>query len=90
MYRLATTKQFEKDYRLCNKRGYKMRLLNAILRELETTGSVPAKHRPHKLIGNYKDYWECHIQSDWLLIWLVHNETDIIELIRTGTHSDLF
>jgi mRNA interferase YafQ len=90
MYRLTTTKQFEKDYKLCNKRGYKLRLLNTLLRELETTGSVPVKHRPRKLIGNYKDCWECHIQSDWLLTWLVNNETDIIELIRTGTHSDLF
>jgi len=90
MYNLTTTRQFEKDYKLCKKRGYKMSLFNSMLKELANTVSVPAKHKPHKLTGNYKDCWECHIQSDWLLIWLIDNETNAIQLIRTGTHSDLF
>jgi len=31
---------------------------------------------------------DCHIESDWLLIW--KEETDVIKLIRTGSHSELF
>ncbi len=69
MYKLTTTKQFEKDYKLCKKRGYRMTLINMIFLELERSGTVPAKNKPHKLTGNYNGFKECHIQPDWLLIW---------------------
>lgn len=52
MYQLATIKQFEKDYKLCKKRGYKMELLNSIFLLLEQNGSLPAKYKSHKT------YWK--------------------------------
>ncbi len=90
MYKLNTTRQFSKDYKLCQKRKLKMELLNAIFIQLEETGKIPAQNKPHKLGGNYAGFWECHIQSDWLLIWLQDDKNKVIELTRTGTHSDLF
>lgn len=90
MYQLTTTKQFEKDYKLCKKRGYKLNLLNSLILQLEKTGNVPVKNKPHKLTGNYVGFKECHIQPDWLLIWFQNEAAKIIELTRTGTHSDLF
>jgi mRNA interferase YafQ len=90
MYSLNTTNQFEKDYNLCKKRGYKVEFLNSIFLLLEEKGSLPLKYKPHKLTGNYKGFWECHIQADWLLIWLQDDTTKNITLTRTGTHSDLF
>jgi mRNA interferase YafQ len=68
MFTLSTTKQFERDFRLCKKRGYRMQLLQKVLADLELSGTVSSNHRPHKLIGNYNNFWECHIQPDWLLI----------------------
>lgn len=88
MFTLTTTRQFEKDFKLCKKRGYKIQQLLKIFSELENSGIVPSKYRPHKLIGNYNGYWECHIQPDWLLIWYMKGNE--IVLTRTGTHSDLF
>jgi len=67
-----------------------MDLLHAIFIQLEQTGSLPSKYKPHKLTGNYKAFWECHLQPDWLLIWLQDDDAFQIELVRTGTHSDLF
>ena len=90
MYQLTSTNQFEKDYKLCKKRGYKMELLNVIFQNLEQTGSIPPKYKPHKLSRNYKDFWECHIKPDWLLIWHQEESSKTITLTRTGTHSDLF
>ncbi|HEY5510370.1 MAG TPA: type II toxin-antitoxin system YafQ family toxin [Prolixibacteraceae bacterium] len=46
--------------------------------------------KAHLLSGNYNGYWECHIKPDWLLIWRQDDKTKVIELVRTGTHSDLF
>ena len=67
-----------------------MELINALFMQLEQKGSVAPKYNPHKLTGNYRGFWECHIQPDWLLIWLHNNETKSIQLTRTGTNSDLF
>ena len=50
-------------------------------------------HRPHKLIGNWKGYMECHIvsiSSNWILIYKIEEKGGILNLARTGTHSDLF
>ncbi|WP_407403361.1 type II toxin-antitoxin system YafQ family toxin [Sodaliphilus sp.] len=48
---------------------------------------LPATYRPHKLIGDYKNCMECHIKGDFLLIWF---NGDVIELVRLGSHSELF
>jgi mRNA interferase YafQ len=46
------------------------------------------KHRDHQLKGVFRDCRECHIEPDWLLIYRI--EGDVLQLVRTGTHSDLF
>ncbi|MGZ3633220.1 MAG: type II toxin-antitoxin system YafQ family toxin [Parachlamydiaceae bacterium] len=46
------------------------------------------KHRNHRLIGNFKGRWECHIEPDWLLVYL-KTPTEII-FERTDSHADLF
>lgn len=53
---------------------------------------LPEAYRDHALVNsrNYKGMRECHIQPDWLLVYKVIHETLILELIRTGSHSDLF
>ncbi|MBI3419372.1 MAG: type II toxin-antitoxin system YafQ family toxin [Proteobacteria bacterium] len=88
MKTLHTSSQFRKDFKLAEKRGKDMRKLQAILDLLATDTALPSRCRPHKLSGDYAGYWECHIEPDWLLIY--HIGLQIIELARTGTHSDMF
>ncbi len=90
MYKLSSTNQFEKDYKLCKKRNYKLELLHTVFGHLEKNGFLSAKYKPHKLTGNYEGFWECHIRPDWLLIWLQNDDLITITLTRTGTHADLF
>jgi len=90
MYQLEQTGKFKKDIKLAKKRGLDMRLLDEIVTQLVEKGSLPAKNKPHKLTGNYKGFWECHIQPDWLLVWKQDDTIRLITLTRTGTHSDLF
>jgi len=90
MYQLEQTGKFKKDIKLAKKRGLDMRLLDEVVTHLVEEGTLPKKNKPHKLIGNYKGFWECHIQPDWLLVWEQDDTIRLITLIRTGTHSDLF
>ncbi|WP_455635444.1 type II toxin-antitoxin system YafQ family toxin [Parabacteroides sp.] len=89
-YTPNTTTKFNKDVKRCKKRGYDMRLLKKVVDLLCENGELPEEYHPHKLSGKYTGLWECHIQTDWLLIW-DQNDTELILLFTdTGTHSDLF
>ena len=90
MYRVRTTKRFDKGLKLCLKRGLDIQLIYDAIALLKTTGKLPAAYRPHKLSGQYAGCWECHLKPDWLLIW-EQNDTEFILLFTgTGTHADLF
>ena len=89
-YKIEYTGKLNKDVKLAIKRGLNMDLFKTVVEILEKDGDLPPKYKSHILKGNYKGLWECHIQPDWLLIWRQNESIQLISLIRTGTHSDLF
>lgn len=88
MLTIRSVSQFKKDYKRCVKRGYEIHKLQNIIRHLANEKGLEARYRDHALLGEYKDCRECHIEPDWLLIYLLSG-TELV-LVRTGTHSDLF
>lgn len=90
MYNISFSNQFKKDFKKCQKRGYKMSLLEQVLIILREKGKLPKEYKPHILTGNYSGFLECHIKPDWLLIWWQDDAEKEIRLDRTGTHADLF
>lgn len=90
MLKLVTTGQFRKDYKRVKKRGYDMKLLEAVINCLLKEQQLDACYQDHGLIGNYMGFRECHILPDWLLIYARDEEKLILTVSRTGTHSDLF
>ena len=81
---------FKKDYKRIIKRGYKAERLEKVLNYLVNEIPLPQEYRDHDLTGDWKGYRECHIQPDWLLIYKIRNDSLVLTLTRTGTHSDLF
>jgi len=88
MLTLRRISQFKKDYKRCLKRGCEIVKLHTVIEVLANGKKLDAKYRDHSLLGDYRDCRECHIEPDWLLIYMT-TETELV-LIRTGTHSDLF
>ena len=88
MYTPAYTRQFEKDIKRLRKRAKNLEKLKMIVRALVNGEPLDPIHREHKLLGKYEGRRECHIESDWLLIYKLAGDLIIFE--RTGTHSDLF
>lgn len=86
--RLRTTKQFERDLKTASKRGKNLDRLWTVVECLMNGEPLAARHRPHRLSGNWSPCWECHIEPDWLLIWC-QTEEELV-LAASGTHSDLF
>lgn len=89
-YTVKITTQFKRDYKLAIKRGLKIELLEQIVASLADGISLPDKNKDHALGGNWSGHRECHILSDWLLVYRVENDVLVLTLACTGTHSDLF
>jgi len=89
-YKIETKKSFNKGLKRCVKRGLDENLLWKVVSIIAEGEQLPAKYDDHKLHGKYSDYRECHIESDWLLIYKIEDDKLILTLTNTGTHSDLF
>jgi mRNA interferase YafQ len=86
------TNQFSKDVKKAQKRGKNLEKFKIIAKTLLDGNKLDDLHKDHALIGNYVGRRECHIESDWLLIYKLTiklNEKQII-FERMGSHSDLF
>lgn len=79
---------FLRDTNKVEKRSKDMNKLRNVMTMLLEQKPLPPKYRNHKLKGEFDDCWECHIESDWLLIY--KKTPSVIIFVRTGTHSDLF
>lgn len=89
MKTLFLSTQYKKDYKRFRRNPGKVEALKEVLSMLQHELPIPAEYQPHKLLGQYKGCMECHIEDDYLLIWQ-DPHSDIIELVRLGSHSELF
>ncbi len=89
---IKRTSQFKKDYKNAIKSGCKEADFKEVLKFLVDQKPLPEKYRDHPLLDTkkYRNVRECHIYPDWLLVYRVHKTELILELIRTGSHSELF
>ena len=88
MLPIRPTSQFKKDLKRSAKQGRKLTKLQEVLETLAIPEPLPPSTRDHKLIGEWRDFRECHIEPDWLLIYTI---TDFeLRPTRLGTHSELF
>lgn len=92
MRNIILTNQYKKDLKTARKRNLDEKELNQVIFSLATDKPLPKAKRDHALSGKYKGFRECHVQPDWLLIYSKenHEALNILNLVRTGTHSDLF
>ena len=88
---LKITNSFKKDYLLCEKRKKNIKLLNEVVDKLLRQEKLAESFKDHKLKGGkFKNCRECHLEPDWLLVYKIKKDELILELLYTGTHSDLF
>ncbi|SCA62742.1 mRNA interferase YafQ [Chlamydiales bacterium SCGC AG-110-M15] len=86
--RISYQKSFERDLKKMKKREKDLSKFAIFARLIASETTLPEKYREHKLVGNFKDRWESHLEPDWLVVYK-HSEDEVI-FERTGTHSDLF
>jgi len=82
--------KFKKELKLMEKRGLDMRKIFTVMLDLENEIPLHPKYKEHPLQGKYKDYLECHIEPDWLLVYKIDRNVNELYFARTGTHADIF
>ena len=88
MRKVARSKKFKKSFKKRNFSDDEMLYFNDILYKLVNDIELDQKYKDHQLKGSLKDFRECHIRPDLLLIYRINE--NILELVDIGTHSELF
>ena len=91
MRRIERTTQFKRDYKRQKRGRYRPELDSSLVQIIElliADVDLPVRCFDHPLVGLWKDFRDCHIKPDLVLIYEKPNP-EILRLVRLGTHSDL-
>jgi mRNA interferase YafQ len=91
MRTIERTNQFKRDYKR-ELKGLHRATLNEdfveVVKLLVNDLPLPERYRDHALTGDWKDFRDCHIKPDLVLIY--QKTADMIfRLARIGSHSEL-
>ena len=92
MRRIDRTNAFRRDFKREMRRRHRRdleSLLTSVISLLMDDRPLTEKNRDHALVGEWRDFRECHLKPDLLLIYRKVN-ADILQLVRLGSHSELF
>ncbi|WRC96505.1 type II toxin-antitoxin system mRNA interferase toxin, HP0892 family [Helicobacter pylori] len=90
MLTIETSKKFDKDLKILVKNGFDLKLLYKVVENLATEQPLAPKYKDHPLKGGLKDFRECHLKPDLLLVYQIKKPKNTLFLVRLGSHSELF
>lgn len=90
MFILKYSSRFKKDLKLYKHNRALLVELQKVLDILVKEGNLSSKNTNHRLVGEFKDCFECHIKPDILLIYKIEKSEITILLLRIGSHSEIF
>ncbi len=88
MLEIFRTRSFKSDFKKLNDDDKEK--LKVALIKLVNGLELDQKYKNHSLIGNYNGCLECHIKPDLLLIYKIELLINELQLVRVGSHSQLF
>lgn len=91
-YGVVTSNKFKKQLIKAKKQGKDIKKINMVVTKLANGETLESKYKDHALYDTkyYRNCRECHIESDWLLVYKYDNDKIILYLIETGSHAVLF
>ena len=91
MRTIERTNQLKRDYKRELKGQHRATLeddFREILKLLVTDQPLPSRYHDHALTGNWREFRDCHIKPDLVLIYQKPDEERLV-LVRLGSHSEL-
>ena len=89
MLKLEYSTQFKKDFKKIAKLPIPDIVeVGHVIKQLQLGKTLPEKYVDHPLSGDWKNYRDCHVKPDLVLIYKIDSAS--LKLARIGTHSELF
>ena len=91
MRTIERTGQFKRDYKREAKGAHREMLHDdfvAVVSALASDQPLETRRRDHALTGEWKDYRDCHVRPDLVLIYR-KPDADTLQLVRIGSHAQL-
>ncbi len=91
MRTIKRSTQYKRDYKREQKGRYRKYLDSELIKALQlliNDKKLPLLMHDHALSGNLKDFKDCHIKPDLVLIYRKIDD-NVLELLRLGSHSEL-
>ena len=91
MYEIRSTKTYRKAFKRASRhKDVDLRLLEEVIDTLAHGKKLHSRYKDHQLSGELKEFRECHIQNDVLLVYQRVDEVLILLLVNIGSHSEVF
>lgn len=88
MREVSYTSRFRRDYRREKSGRHGKRLDDGGGQPLAADQAIPRRNVDHPLSGEWRDFRDCHIRPDLILIYRKPDD-QTLELVRLGSHSEL-
>ncbi len=88
-YGVRKTSRYKKSLKKMLKRGKDIKKLTNVVLKLANGEQLPPQYKDHPLSGDLAGLRDCHIETDWVLLYEIKDNLLILSLADTGTHSDL-
>ena len=90
-YIVKYSKEFKKSLRKVTKQGKDIDKLLDVVDMLSQKQQLDPKYKDHTLYNDkrFKDCRDCHIETDWVLIYKYIENEVVLLLVNTGSHSEV-
>ena len=88
-YEVILTNRCRKSLKKMLSRGKAKDLFYNVVNMLASGEPLPPQYHDHALIGDRIGLRDCHIENDWVLLYMIKDDILVLILTDTGTHSDL-
>ncbi|MDD2565981.1 MAG: type II toxin-antitoxin system YafQ family toxin [Candidatus Gracilibacteria bacterium] len=90
LYILKLSSRFKSDYKRFKNNKRFIKEFEKVIDLLENGKKLEKKYHDHNLEGKLSNLRECHIFPDILLIYKLSDKELILQLLRVGSHSEIF
>lgn len=88
-FSVRQTQRYKKGLKRMMRRGKSREKIVTVVQMLANGETLPPQYRDHALIGDLLGLRDCHIESDWVLLYYYAGDILVLTLTDTGTHADL-
>ena len=87
-YKLAKSSAFKKDMKSLS--AEEKQETKIVIEKLAKGQTLDEKYHDHQLTGQLKDFRDCHIRPDLVLIYRIKEKILELYVYRIGSHAKLF